>query len=165
MSELGIYADLQPAWFYMDADAMRTILGEERIRYFHPYRSMVDAGIVLNGGSDQMVKWDPNTSVNPYNPFLGIWTMVSRTTQYGSIIFPEEAMTREEAIRAYTINNARGTFEESLKGSVEPGKLADLAVLSDDILTCPVDQIRNIQPELTVVGGTVVYASDEYAKR
>ncbi len=157
MTEMGIYADLQPAWFYKDADAMRAILGENRIRYFHPYRSMVDAGIILNGGSDHMVKWDANTSVNPYNPFLGMRTMISHTTQHGSVIFPEEAITREEAIRSYTINNARGTFEESLKGSIEPGKLADIAVLSGDILTCPVDQIQEIQSELTLVGGRIVY--------
>jgi len=157
MADMGIYADLQPAWFYKDADAMRAILGENRIRYFHPYRSMVDAGVILNGGSDHMVKWDANTSVNPYNPFLGMWTMISRTTQYGSVIFPEEGITREEAIRSYTINNARGTFEESMKGSIESGKLADIAVLSEDILTCPVDRIREIQSELTIVGGRIVY--------
>ena len=156
---MGIFADMQAAWFYKDADAMKTILGEDRIRSFHPYRSMVDAGIIVNGGSDHMVKWDANTSVNPYNPFLGMWTMITRTTEKGSVIFPEEAGTREEALKMYTINNALASFEEDLKGSVEPGKFADLAVISDDILTCPAGQIRNIVSVLTLTGGKVVYSS------
>ena len=63
----------------------------------------------------------------------------------------------EDALRCYTINNAKLTFEESIKGSIEPGKLADLVVLSDDILTCPEDQIKDIQPLITIVGGNIVY--------
>ncbi len=160
MSKLGVYADMQPAWFYKDADAMKKILGEERIETFHPYRSMMDAGVVVNGGSDHMVKWDANASINPYNPFLAMWTMVTRTTERNTVIVPAEAITREEALRMYTINNAYASFEESIKGSIEPGKLADLAILSDDLLDCPVDQIRDIQSELTIVGGKIVYTSN-----
>lgn len=159
MSQMEIFADMQAAWFYKDADAMNTILGADRIRSFHAYRSMVDAGIIVNGGSDHMVKWDANTSVNPYNPFLGMWTMITRSTEKGSVIFPEEAVTREEALKMYTINNAFASFEEDQKGSLEPGKFADLAVISDDILTCPAGQIRNIVSLLTLTGGKVVYSS------
>ena len=159
MSELGVYADMQPAWFYKDADAMKYVLGEERIRTFHPYRSLLAAGVMVNGGSDHMVKWDANTSINPYNPFLAMWTMVTRTTERGTVIVPDETITREQALRMYTINNAYATAEESMKGSIEPGKLADITVLSDDLLTCPVDQIKNIRSELTIVGGKIVYSS------
>ncbi len=159
MRELDVYADMQAAWFYKDADAMKLILGEERIRSFHPYRSMIAAGIKINGGSDHMVKWDSYTSVNPYNPFLAMWTMITRTTEKGTVIMPDEAITREDALRMYTINNAFTSFEEMVKGSIEPGKLADMAILSDDILTCPADQIRNIESELTIVGGKIVYSS------
>jgi hypothetical protein len=165
MSELGVYADLQPAWFYRDADAMLFILGEGRIKDFHPYRSLVDAGVLINGGSDHMVKWDASTSVNPYNPFLAMWTMISRTTQKGNVIHPEEAITREDALRIYTINNAYASFDETLKGSIESGKLADIAVLSDDILTCPVGRIRDIESDMTLVGGKIVYASDGYSDK
>ncbi|MEA3461446.1 MAG: amidohydrolase family protein, partial [Bacteroidota bacterium] len=157
MSELGVYADMQPAWFYKDADAMKEILGEERIETFHPYRSLLDAGVVVNGGSDHMVKWDANTSINPYNPFLAIWTLVTRTTERNRVIISSEAITREEALRMYTINNAYASFEESIKGSIEPGKLADVAILSDDLLECPVNQIKDIRSELTIVGGKIVY--------
>lgn len=159
MSELGVYADMQAAWFYKDADAMKKILGDERIETFHPYRSLLDAGVMVNGGSDHMVKWDADASINPYNPFLAMWTMVTRTTERGTVIMPEEAITREEALRMYTINNAYASFEEDIKGSIEPGKLADLAILSDDLLNCPVDQIKNIQSELTMVGGNIVYSA------
>ncbi|MCD4710234.1 MAG: amidohydrolase [Bacteroidales bacterium] len=161
MSELGVYADMQPAWFYKDADAMKSILGEKRIETFHPYRSLLDAGVVVNGGSDHMVKWDADASINPYNPFLAIWTVVTRTTERNTVIMPSEVITREEALRMYTINNAYASFEESIKGSLEPGKLADLAILSDDLLNCPVNQIKDIQSELTIVGGKIVYSSQQ----
>ncbi len=159
MSELGVYADMQAAWFYKDADAMKLILGNERIGTFHPYRSLLDAGVTVNGGSDHMVKWDADASINPYNPFLAMWSMVTRTTERNTVINPEQAITREEALRMYTINNAYASFEESLKGSIEPGKLADLAILSHDLLDCPADQIREIRAETTMVGGKIVYTS------
>ncbi|MDD4107269.1 MAG: amidohydrolase family protein, partial [Prolixibacteraceae bacterium] len=159
MKRLGVYADIQPAWFYKDADAMKYILGDERIKTFLPYRSLLEAGIVMNGGSDHMVKFDANQSINPYNPFLGIWNMVTRTTERGNTIIPDEAISREDALRAYTINNAFASFEENIRGSLEVGKLADLAILTDDILTCPADRIKNIEADLTMVDGKIVYSS------
>ncbi|MBK7713668.1 MAG: amidohydrolase [Bacteroidales bacterium] len=159
MMELGVYANLQPAWFYKDSEAMEMILGSEKIIIFHPYRTMTDAGVMINGGSDHMVKWDATSSINPYNPFLAMWTMVTRTTERGNQITASEALTREEALKAYTINNAYASFEESLKGSIEPGKLADLVVLSDDILTCPEDKIKEIKSLLTILDGKVIYTS------
>lgn len=159
MNMLGVIANVQPAWFYKDADAMKYILGNERIKTFHPYQSMIKGGVTLCGGSDHMVKLDANTSINPYNPFLAMWSIITRTTEKGSVICPEEAITREQALKMYTINNAYTTFEESIKGSLEIGKLADMVVLSNDFLTCPVDQIKEIQSELTLVGGKIVYST------
>jgi predicted amidohydrolase YtcJ len=72
-------------------------------------------------------------------------------------LHPEQTITREQAIRLYTINNAFLTFEEKEKGSLEPGKLADLVVLDRDILTCPLDDVRKIQAEQTWLGGKLVY--------
>lgn len=158
MAKLGVCADMQAAWFYKDADAMREMLGEERIMTFMPYRSLLDGGVMVNGGSDHMVKTGADVSVNPYNPFLAMWSMITRTTERGSVIVPREAITREEALRMYTMNNAFASFEENLKGSLEPGKLADLAILSDDILTCPAGEIKKIRSVLTMVGGRIVYA-------
>ncbi len=159
MKELGVYANMQPAWFYKDADAMEKILGGDRIKTFHPYKSMIDAGVMVNAGSDHMVKLDADKSINPYNPFLAIYSVVTRKTERGSVILPSEAITREQALKMYTINNAFASFEESIKGSIEPGKLADMAVLSDDLLTCPADDIKGIESELTIVGGQIVYSS------
>ena len=83
--------------------------------------------------------------------------MITRTTERGNIIEPLEAISREDALKIYTINNAYATFEENLKGSIEPGKLADLAILSENILDCPEKNIKNIHAELTMVGGKLVY--------
>jgi predicted amidohydrolase YtcJ len=157
MAAMGIYADMQPDWYLKDADLLNEVLGKERIASFHPYLSMINAGIVINGGSDHMVKLDPNTSINPFNPFLAIWSLVTRKTERGSVFNPEQAISREQAIKMYTINNALGSFEENLKGSIEPGKFADLAVLSHDILSCPADTIKNIKAILTMVNGKIVY--------
>jgi len=156
-ARLGIIADAQPAWFYKDADAMQTILGPERIKTFLPFRSLMDAGVVVCGGSDHMVKLDSYASINPYNPFLGMWTSITRQTQWGTTVVESEAITREQGLRMYTINNAFGQFDEDIKGSLEPGKLADLVVLADDYLECTVDAIRDIQVVMTMVGGKVVY--------
>ena len=162
MKKLGVCADMQPAWFYKDADAMKTILGERRIKSFHPYKSLFEAGVMVNGGSDHMVKFDSDSAINPYNPFHAMWSIITRETERGSIIFPEEAITREQALRMVTINNAYASFEENSKGSIEPDKLADLVVLSEDFMSCTLDKIKTIEVEMTMVGGTVVYKSESF---
>ena len=162
MVALGVYADMQPAWFYKDTNLLSKVLGEKRIKTFHPYKSLIDAGIIINGGSDHMVKVDPNTSINPYNPFIAMWSVVTRKSEQGTAFFPEEAISREEALKMYTINNAYASFEENLKGSIVPGKLADLAVLSADLLTCPEDSIKEIKSVLTMVNGKTVFGSEHF---
>jgi predicted amidohydrolase YtcJ len=157
MAALGVYADMQPAWFFKDTDLLHHVLGSERIRTFHPYQSLMKAGVTVNGGSDHMVKLDPDLAINPYNPFLAMWSLVTRKTDRGTVFNPEQAVSRENALKMYTINNAYASFEEGVKGSIEPGKLADLVVLSADILTCPEDDIRKIRPLLTMVGGKIVH--------
>ncbi len=162
MKKLNVYADAQPAWFYKDADAMKYVLGDRRIKAFHPYKSLFDSGVIVNGGSDHMVKFDSYESINPYNPFLAMWAIITRKTERGTVIVPEEAITREQALKMYTINNALGSFEENIKGSIEPGKLADLVVISEDYLNCPVDNIKDINAEMTMVGGKIVYKSGTF---
>lgn len=157
MAAMNIYADMQPAWYLKDADLLNKVLGAERLASFHPYRTMIDKGIIINGGSDHMVKLDANASINPYNPFLAIWSLVTRKTERGTVFNQDQAINREEALRLYTINNAMASFEENKKGSLEKGKFADLAVLSADILSCPVDSIKTIHSTLTMVNGKVVY--------
>ena len=100
-------------------------------------------------------------SVNPYNPFLGIWTVLARQPRRADQpLHPEQIITREQALRLYTINNAWLTFEERQKGSLEPGKLADFVVLQTDLLTCPVEAIRTMAVKETYLGGQRVYAAN-----
>jgi hypothetical protein len=97
-------------------------------------------------------------SINPYNPFFGMWIALARQPRWtDKTLHPEQRITREQAIRLYTINNAFLMFQEKQKGSLENGKLADLIVLDRDILTCPVDQVKDIQVEQTYLGGELVY--------
>ncbi|MCA9113784.1 MAG: amidohydrolase [Planctomycetaceae bacterium] len=162
MKKLGIVADLQPAWLFLDGSTLQKQFGTERLTYFQPYRTLFDEGVVVGGGSDHMQKIGGVRSINPYNPFLGMWTTLTRQPRWtDDPLHPEQRISREQAIRLYTINNAWLTFEEKQKGSLEPGKLADLVVLQQDILTCPVDEVKDIQVHETWLGGKVVYSAGE----
>jgi predicted amidohydrolase YtcJ len=135
-AKLGVMFDLQPAWLYLDTRTLVGHFGAERLRWFIPLRSMADAGIVAGGGSDHMQKIGSLRSNNPYNPFLGIATAVTRRARWQDMpLYPEESLTREQAIRFYTANNARLLFMDNRVGSLDAGKLADLVVLDRDLLT------------------------------
>jgi predicted amidohydrolase YtcJ len=154
--DLGVCADVQPAWLYKDGATQLDLLGPERMRWFQPYKSWLQY-TTIGGGSDHMIRLDPVDSTNPWDPWLGMWVAVTRTTERGIVHRPDEALTREQAIRLYTINNAYLHHEEKQKGSLEVGKLADLILIDRDVLTCPADEIRRTNVLLTVVGGKVVH--------
>ena len=155
--KMGVAFDVQPAWHHYDGPALRHVFGPQRTKDFLPLRSMIDAGIVVAGGSDHMIKFDSRAAINPYNPFFGMWMAITRKMSNGEALYLEQAVTRDEALRMWTINGAYLSFEESLKGTIEPGKLADLVVISHDYTTCPVDQIKDIEAVQTIIGGRVVY--------
>lgn len=158
MKELGVVADIQPVWLYLDGKTLLRQFGEERTRWFQPYKTIFEQGVMVGGGSDHMQKIGSFRSVNPYNPFLGIWTTLVRQPRWtDDPLHPEEKITREQAIRFYTINNAWLTFEEKEKGSLEPGKLADFIVIDRDLLTCDMNAIRETTVEQTWLGGRMVY--------
>ena len=158
MKRLGIVADLQPAWLYLDGATLRKQFGEERLRYFQPYRSLFEAGVIVGGGSDHMQKIGGMRSVNPYNPFWGMWITLKRRPRWtDQPLHPEERISRRQALELYTIHNAYLTFEEKEKGTLEPGKLADFIVIDRDFLQCPLDDIPKIRVLETVVGGKTVY--------
>jgi predicted amidohydrolase YtcJ len=119
-------------------------LGSKRARWLFPIKTMLKEGIRIIGGSD--------CPMEPLNPLLGIQATVTRN------FFPEERITVVEALRMYTVDAAYSSGEESIKGSIEEGKLADLAVISQDLLMVPLNEIENIVVEMTVVGGKVVYS-------
>lgn len=159
MRKLGIVADLQPAWLLLDGRTLLDQFGEERLRFFQPYKSLFDAGVIVGAGSDHMQKIGSMRSVNPYNPFLGMWITLARNPrglEYS--LHAEERISREQAIRLYTINNAWLTLDETRKGSLEPGKLADFIVIDRDILSCPLESIPETQVERTYLGGKLVYS-------
>ena len=159
MQNLGIVADLQPAWLWLDGKTLLTQFGNERLEYFQPYKTLFDYGVVIGGGSDHMQKIGSLRSVNPYNPFLGIWISLARQPRRSdSPLHPEQRLSREQAIRLYTVNNAFLTFEEKEKGTLEPGKLADFIVLKQDLLTCPEDVIKSIEVERTYFAGKLIYS-------
>ncbi len=153
---LGVCADIQPAWLYKDGATLARVLGPKRIRWFQPYKSWLDY-TVIGGGSDHMLKLDSLESINPWSPWLGIATALTRRLENGDVLLPEERLSREQALRLYTINNAFLGHEEKDKGSLEVGKLADLIIIDRDYLTCPPEQVATTQVLYTIVGGRVVY--------
>ncbi len=161
MQRLGIVADLQPAWLYLDGATLLKQFGDERLRYFQPYRTLFAKGVIVGGGSDHMQKIGERRSVNPYDPFWGMWIVLARQPRWlEEPLHPEESLTREQAIRLYTINNAYLTGEEKLKGSLEAGKLADFVVLDRDILTCAIEDVQNVRVQQTYLGGRKVFDAD-----
>ncbi len=159
MQELGIVANLQPDWLYLDGATLRTQFGSDRMEYFEPFKSLAEHHVTVGGGSDHMQKIGSLRSINQYNPFLGMWITIKRLPRWtDEPLHPEQDLTREQAIQLYTINNAFLTYQEDKKGSIEPGKLADFIVIDRDILNCPVDEIKDIQVEQTYLGGKKIFS-------
>ncbi|MFM6842320.1 MAG: amidohydrolase family protein, partial [Dolichospermum sp.] len=126
----------------------------KKASHLFPAKDWLEEGIMVAGGSDY--------SKIPPSPFEGIYFFVTRRTKKWGVIGPEHAVTREQALKMYTLNSAYLTFEESIKGSIEPGKLADLVILSGDYLTVPDEEILELKPLATLVGGKVVYQDQGY---
>lgn len=151
-ARLGVIASVQPYHAIDDGRWAEGRIGPERCRTTYPFRSFLDHGVITCFGSD----W----TVGPLNPLEGIYAAVTRRTTDGKNPdgwIPQEKITVEEALRAYTVTNAYAAFEERDKGSIVPGKFADLVVLSKNILTIPPEEIARVVVDLTVVDGTVVY--------
>ncbi|MDH5450564.1 MAG: amidohydrolase [Candidatus Bathyarchaeota archaeon] len=146
MKRLGIIPVPTSAWIYLGSDVPK----ETNV---YIYRSILDHGLLPPGNSDSA-----GAMPESINPLFGIWCAVSRKTHTGKLMCPEERLTVMEAIRMYTINSAYAGFEEKTRGSIEIGKLADLAVLSDDPLTLlEIDKIKDINVEMTIINGKIVY--------
>jgi hypothetical protein len=105
--------------------------------------------LVVAGSSD--------SPVVPDNPLVGIYAAVTRKAESGQQLLPQECILAEQALALYTINAAYASFEEDIKGSITPGKLADMVVLSDDLLKSPPEQIKDIRAEMTIIDGRVVW--------
>jgi len=164
-ARLGVCVDTQSAWYYQDADAIATVLDEGRMARFIGLQEWMHGGVKLAINSDHMSGIDPSTASNPFNPFFTMWVAVARKTRGGRVIGPGQRVSRQDALRMMTMNAAYLDFEEGKKGSIEVGKLGDLAVLSEDFMACDEDGIKDIKVRVTVLGGKVVYGPNPDASR
>ncbi len=149
MANLEMVAAPQPPFVYYLGDSYVTNLGMERVRHIYPFRSYINHEIPACYGSDYPVV--------DINPLVGIYAAVTRRTERETELGAEEVVSIHEAIRGYTYWGAYASFEEDIKGTLTPGKLADMCVLSDDILAVETEAIRDIKVDLTIVGGHIVY--------
>ena len=153
-ADLGVIAAIQGVHCTSDGPWISTRLGAKRTaRTSYRWRDLLDAGVRINNGTD--------APVEDIDPFASYAASVTRIMNNGKAFFPEQGMTRLEALRSYTLGNAYSAFEEGIKGSLEIGKLADLAVLSDNLLTAPDAKLANIQVDYTLVGGEIRYMREQ----
>jgi predicted amidohydrolase YtcJ len=149
-AQLGVIASMQGIHCTSDAPFVILRLGPKRAEEgAYVWQKLMKSGAVVSNGTD--------TPVEDVDPIACFYASVSRKLKDGSVFFPDQRMSREEALRSYTVNNAYSAFEESSKGSLKVGKLADVTVLSKDILTIPESEIPNAQVDYTIVNGKVLY--------
>jgi len=148
MIALGLVVSAQNH-LYLAGPSLVRYWGAERAAWTTPLRAYSDRGLVVAGGTD--------SPVVPYPPLWVIYHFTTRDTISGGVLGADQRISRQEALKIETINNAFLTFEERIKGSIEPGKLADLVVLPADILTCADKRIEQMQVSMTMVGGRVVF--------
>ncbi|MFC1729157.1 amidohydrolase [candidate division KSB1 bacterium] len=160
LAELGIVASYQPLHATEDMHFAESRMGTERLKYAYIWSELLDLGVVVATGTDY--------SVSPYNPFYTLHAAVTRQDRENNPPggwIPEQAMTREEALRAATMGGAYAMFAEDILGSIEVGKLADFVVIPVDYMTVPAEDIWKIEPEMTVIGGETVYTRPVQAQR
>jgi predicted amidohydrolase YtcJ len=151
--QLGVIASMQGIHATSDAPYVLQRLGEDRARSgAYVWQSLMKSGALVMNGTD--------VPVEDIDPIASFHASVSRKMQDGGVFFREQRMSRLEALKSYTINNAIGAFEEDIKGTLAPGKLADIVVLSKDIMTVPENEILEAKVVYTIVGGKVVYSKD-----
>ncbi len=152
-SRLGVIAAMQGIHCTSDGPWVIERIGRERAEEgAYAWRSLIDAGTIVSNGTD--------APVEDVDPIACFTASVTRRLPDGSVFFPGQRMTREEALRSYTMNAAYAAFEEDIKGSITPGKLADITVLSQDIMTVPDEMLAATEVVTTIVGGRIVYETE-----
>ena len=149
----GIIPSMQAVHAASDLNMAEKRVGPKTIKTSYAWRDVVKAGGMMVNGSD--------APVEPVNPWHGVYVSVARTDLDGKPEggwYPEQKLTREEAVRSFTVWPAYGQFEEKIKGSLEKGKLADFVVIDRNIMTCPEKDIKDTKVLMTVIGGEVVYS-------
>lgn len=149
LKKLGFVIVSQPLFLYYSGDRYLKTLPQNIQPWLYRFKAFRDSGLVVAASSD--------SPVVPDNPLIGIYSAVTRKTQTGNRVNPSEAVTPQQALEMYTINAAYASGEENLKGSLVSGKLADMVVLSENPLTVPNENIKDIKVEMTIIGGEVVW--------
>jgi predicted amidohydrolase YtcJ len=152
LARAGINASMEPSHAITDLHFAPSRLGVERLAGAYAWRDVLDTGVIIAGGSDAPVERG--------DPRIEFYATVARKDLQGYQAegwHPEQAVTREEALKMFTIWGARAAFEEDIKGTLEPGKLADLTVFSKNIMAVPENEILNAETVMTIVGGEIVY--------
>ena len=150
--EWNIIASMQGIHCTSDAPFVPKRLGDQRAESgAYMWRSFMNAGVLVNNGTD--------VPVEDIDPFANIYASVTRKLKDGSSFYPAQKMTREEALYSYTLANAIAVFEEKQKGSIEPGKYGDLILVSNNLVSCPEEEIKDTKILMTVVGGRVLYTT------
>ena len=153
-AEMGVIASMQGVHATSDGPWVPERLGDERTESgAYVWQDLMDAGAVVTNGTD--------VPVEDANPIASFYATVSRKLNDGSVFYPAQRMSREEALRSYTINSAWAAFEEAVKGSITPGKYADITVLSKNIMTIPEDEIPTTQVDVTILAGKIAYQRAE----
>jgi hypothetical protein len=152
-AEMGVIASMQGVHATSDGPWVEGKLGEERARTgAYMWRDLWNSGAIVTNGTD--------VPVEDIDPIASYYSTVSRMTATGERFYPDQALSRTESLRTYTLNNAYAAFQEELVGSLEPGKLGDVVVLSRDILTIPEEEIPEARVDLTILGGEIRYRRD-----
>ncbi len=149
IKKLGVVISMQPPFLYYSGERYLAQIPSDEIRWLYRVRSFLDAGLVVAGSSD--------TPVVPNNPLIGLYAAVVRKSAVGQVLAPEERVSPREALAMYTTNAAYASFDEDVKGSIAPGKYADLVLLSDDPTLVEPEAIKEIKVLKTVIGGEVVW--------
>jgi predicted amidohydrolase YtcJ len=155
LASLGIIVVTQPSFIYYSGERYLSTVPSHQFKYLYPIATLINNGVRIVGSSD--------CPIAPTNPLIGIYAATSRKTDSGERILPEERITPEEALRMYTEVGAKASFEEKNKGTISPGKLADLVVLNGDPTKLPIDEIKDIGVEMTILDGEIVW--DKQANR
>ena len=149
LGKLGIIVVTQPPFIYYSGERYLATVAASQLPWLYRIKSPLDSGLIVAGSSD--------SPVVPNNPLVGMYAAVTRKAESGQELLPEEGISPSQALAMYTINAAWASFEEGIKGSITPGKLADIVVLSDDPTRVPPEQIKDIRVEMTIIGGRVVW--------
>jgi predicted amidohydrolase YtcJ len=147
LARLGIIVVTQPPFIYYSGDRYLCTVSSEKFQHLYPIKTLMENGVAVAGSSD--------CPIVPPNPLIGIGAAVSRLSKKGAPVLESEGISPLEALKIYTLNAAMAGFEENVRGSITPGKVADMVVLSDDPTTSA--QLSEIKVEKTILGGRIAW--------